>query len=222
MNIRIGTRSLFFGIHQVVLHPLFVALGWWKLYGFPFDPRLWTAFFVHDLGYFGKPNMDGPEGEQHPLVGAAIMGWLFDTAAKVPNPSLAGRTLGRLLEYIFGSGDSITGNMSWRHFTLYHSRYMARQHAAPFSRLCVADKYAIVLVPRWLYLFQTCLTGEIHEYMAVAAARNLAGSPGGKLDISTQGTTDMVVWHRILSGFMRKWVDEHRDLSHDNWLPAKE
>lgn len=41
------------------------------------DPRLWVAFFVHDLGYIGKPNMDGPEGETHPELGAAIMRRLF-------------------------------------------------------------------------------------------------------------------------------------------------
>lgn len=218
---KIGTRSLLFGIHQVILHPFFVALGWWKLYGFPFDPRLWAAFFVHDLGYFGKPNMDGPEGEQHPLAGAAIMGWLFDTKSMVPTPSLAGRTLGRLLEWAFGKGDSITGTMTWRHFTLYHSRYMARRHHAPFSRLCVADKYAVILVPRWLYLLSTRLTGEIHEYMALAPTRNLTGSPDGTFDMPSQGTTDMVVWHRTLSNFMRKWVKDHRDLSQDNWLPAE-
>ncbi|WP_157894982.1 hypothetical protein [Verrucomicrobium sp. GAS474] len=54
-----------------------IAIGWWRLYGFPLDLRLWVAFFVHDLGYFGKPNMDGPEGEIHPEFGAAIMRRLF-------------------------------------------------------------------------------------------------------------------------------------------------
>jgi hypothetical protein len=53
---------------------LFVGLAWWKLYGFPFDPRLWMAFFVHDLGYIGKPNPDGPEGKSHVELGVAIMG----------------------------------------------------------------------------------------------------------------------------------------------------
>ena len=71
---KIGTRSVCFGAHQFLLHPLFVALAWWKLYGFPFDPRIWLAFFVHDLGYIGKPNLDGPEGESHVELGAAIMG----------------------------------------------------------------------------------------------------------------------------------------------------
>ena len=58
----IGIKSVLFGAHQFLIHPWFVAWGWWTLYGFPFDPRLWVAFFVHGLGYIGKPNMDGPEG----------------------------------------------------------------------------------------------------------------------------------------------------------------
>jgi hypothetical protein len=71
---KIGTKSVLFGAHCFFIHPWFVAYSWWKLYGFPFDTRLWVAFFVHDLGYIGKPNMDGPEGEQHPYLGAKIMG----------------------------------------------------------------------------------------------------------------------------------------------------
>lgn len=74
---KVGTKSVLYGAHCFIIHPWFVALGWWKIYGFPFDPRLWVAFFVHDLGYMGKPNMDGEEGEQHPYFGAKIMGFLF-------------------------------------------------------------------------------------------------------------------------------------------------
>lgn len=69
----VGTKSILFGAHCFIIHPWFVAYSWWKLYGFPFDPRLWIAFFVHDLGYWGKPNMDGAEGETHPYLGAKIM-----------------------------------------------------------------------------------------------------------------------------------------------------
>jgi hypothetical protein len=74
---KIGTRSLLFGAHQFVLHPFFLALAWWKLYGFPADPRLWVAFIVHDWGYFGLPNMDGDEGQRHPELGGRIMARLF-------------------------------------------------------------------------------------------------------------------------------------------------
>src|ERR1700735_2129017 len=73
MKLNIGTKSILFGAHCFFLHPWFVAAGWYKLYGFPWDPRLWVAFFVHDLGYWGKPNMDGPEGELHPYFGAKVM-----------------------------------------------------------------------------------------------------------------------------------------------------
>lgn len=77
MKLSLGTKSVLFGAHAFYLHPWFVAYAWWKLYGFPWDPRLWVAFFVHDLGYIGKPNMDGEEGELHPYWGASLMGVLF-------------------------------------------------------------------------------------------------------------------------------------------------
>jgi hypothetical protein len=72
---RIGTRSLLYGAHAFWLHPWFVAWGWYRLYGARQlrDPRLWLAFIVHDWGYWGKPNMDGPEGESHPELGAKIL-----------------------------------------------------------------------------------------------------------------------------------------------------
>jgi hypothetical protein len=72
-----GTKSLLYGAHQFVLHPFFVGLAWWKLYGAPLDPRLWIVFLVHDLGYLGKPNMDGPEGEAHTELGASSLEKLF-------------------------------------------------------------------------------------------------------------------------------------------------
>lgn len=74
---RIGTRSLLFGAHQFALHPFFLAIAWWKLYGFPIDPRLWVAFIVHDWGYWGRNNMDGEEGQRHPELGGRIMARLF-------------------------------------------------------------------------------------------------------------------------------------------------
>lgn len=77
---RIGTRSLLYGAHQFLLHPMCLAIAWWKLYGFPADPRLWIAFIVHDWGYWGKPNMDGDEGQRHPELGGRIMARLFGPA----------------------------------------------------------------------------------------------------------------------------------------------
>lgn len=74
---KIGTRSLLFGAHQFITHPLFLALAWWELYGFPADPRLWVAFLVHDWGYWGKADMDGDDGQTHPELGGRIMTRLF-------------------------------------------------------------------------------------------------------------------------------------------------
>jgi hypothetical protein len=73
---KVGTKSVIFGVHSILVHPFFVACAWWRLFGFPWDPRLWLAFFVHDVGYLGKANMEGPEGLQHVVLGGRIMGWL--------------------------------------------------------------------------------------------------------------------------------------------------
>lgn len=74
---KVGTKSVLFGVHAFWIHPIVVAIAWCRLFGFPRDPRIWFAFFVHDLGYWGCADMDGTEGERHPELGAAIMRWLF-------------------------------------------------------------------------------------------------------------------------------------------------
>jgi hypothetical protein len=74
---RLGTKSLLYGGHCFFIHPLFVARAWWILYGFPWDPRLWVVFFLHDIGYLGKNDIDGEDGERHPELGAKIAGFLF-------------------------------------------------------------------------------------------------------------------------------------------------
>lgn len=70
---RIGTRSLLYGAHCVPIHSAMLFIAWWRLFGFPWDPRLWCAFLVHDLGYFGCREMDGAEGELHPALGGKLM-----------------------------------------------------------------------------------------------------------------------------------------------------
>ena len=74
---KVGTKSILFGVHCFFIHPFYVFKAWCRLYGFPKDIRIWVAFFAHDLGYFGKPNMDGQEGEKHPEFGAKLMKYLF-------------------------------------------------------------------------------------------------------------------------------------------------
>ena len=128
---RIGTKSVLFGAHCFFLHPWFVAMGWWKLYGFPFDPRLWCAFFLHDIGYLGKPNMDGPEGERHVEFGAWLMSILFDRREhrRIVTPLMMRSPFGRAVFLGY-----------WGQLCLFHSRYYAKLVGGEPSRLCFADK----------------------------------------------------------------------------------
>jgi hypothetical protein len=135
---RVGTKSVLFGYHAFWLHPFFVAEAWRRIYGFPWDPRLWAAFFLHDAGYLGKRNMDGPEGKSHPFAGAALMHFLFDASPE---------------------------SFKWHDFCLFHSRSLARTYFKPFSTLCHADKLAFCLCPDWLLKTLYWLTGEGKEYM---------------------------------------------------------
>ena len=139
---KIGTRSLLFGAHQFALHPLFVALAWRRLYGaWPREIPVWVAFAVHDLGYWGLDDLDGPEGERHPLRGANIMGRLFDRRET-----------------------DICWQGRWWRFAAGHSRTLAARFDLPTSDLMAADKLATVLYPRWLYALLCWLSGEYIEY----------------------------------------------------------
>ena len=184
---RVGTKSVLFGAHQFILHPLFLARAWWKLYGFPWDPRLWITFFMHDLGYIGKPNMDGPEGDRHVEFGARLVGRLF--------------------------------GKKWHDFSLYHSRFYAKRDGQPFSRLCVADKLAIVLTPAWLYLPMAKATGEILEYMKLAEQRVAAGEPLRKYESMNLGMAGAKIWYASVQEYLTRWVEEHRDGRKDTWTP---
>lgn len=77
---RIGTRSILFGAHAVWLHGFFLVEAWRRMYGFPWDPRLWAAFFLHDIGYWNKTDLEGASGEAHVYAGARIMKSLFGLA----------------------------------------------------------------------------------------------------------------------------------------------
>ena len=194
---RVGTKSILFGAHQFLIHPIFVFVSWWKLYGFPWDPRLWVAFFVHDLGYWGKPNMDGLEGDRHVEFGANLMHFFFDRRRLRGAPWIRYH--------------------DWYDFCLYHSRFYAKKDGKPFSKLCVADKYSIVLEPAWLYLPRVRWSGEIHEYMKLAKSRTEAGEP--KYASMKLSTSNQVQWFNDMTEYLRKWVAEHKDGKQDTWTP---
>lgn len=72
----VGSKSLLFGVHQFILHPIFVLMAWIKLFGLP-NIREFICICLHDIGYWGKPNMDGQEGDRHPELGGKVCGRLF-------------------------------------------------------------------------------------------------------------------------------------------------
>lgn len=73
---RIGTKSLLFGAHAFFLHPILVFVGYWRIYGFPWDPRLFLTFAVHDLGYLGMDWVEGAGSENHVELGGQIMDFM--------------------------------------------------------------------------------------------------------------------------------------------------
>ncbi len=74
---KIGTKSLLFGVHQFVWHPVTVVIAWRSLYKRWPTWRELVCIIVHDWGYIGSPNIDGAEGKNHPCAGARIAGMLF-------------------------------------------------------------------------------------------------------------------------------------------------
>ncbi len=148
---KIGTRSLLFGAHQFIIHPFFTTWAWFKLYGRPSFKEL-VCIVVHDWGYWGCADLDGPEGDPHPITGARIAGGFFDK------------------RHDFREG-------SYYALCLAHSRGFAKKIGLAPSRLCFADKLSFCLMPAWLYLPMVRATGELKEYMQHAQDRAGAGEP---------------------------------------------
>lgn len=152
-KMKIGTRSLLFGCHQFLLHPAFVLFGWVKLYGWPNWKEL-ICIIIHDWGYWGCPNMDGNEGENHPKWAAwkafRLLSFI-NYPTKCPKPWLWMREFGEGTKYY--------------NLCLYHSRFYAKKLQAEPSKLCWADKLGTSLMPAWLWVFLSGLSGEQQEYM---------------------------------------------------------
>ena len=137
-----GTKSLLFGVHQFIWHPVTVLIAWiWLYKRFPSWREL-ICMFVHDWGYWGKTNMDDEDGEKHPELGANIALKLF--------------------------GDS--NDCYYYYLCLLHSRHYARKFGSTPSPLCWADKASIAFEPRWFYLLRARLSGELKEYRKISAA----------------------------------------------------
>jgi len=185
-RIRIGTRMV----------PRHVHVDGGGFYRFPeqrdvytwlLDPRLWVAFIVHDIGYLGKPNLDGPEGETHPEVGAAIMRRLFGEPwgeFVLTHSRYYAKKLGKDVSPLcFADKWAIILEPSW----LYLPRVWVTGELAEF--MANARKRAHT---------QTAadpLSGEERAGLAVTARE----------------------WHRATKVYMRRWIAYHRDGRPDQW-----
>ena len=190
---KVGTKSLLFGVHCIVIHPLWVALAWWKLYGFPWDPRLWVAFIVHDWGYWGCSEMDGPNGgDMHPRLGAEIMHWLFD-----------GTHIEERSSYEDDWKETVP-SLDWYYFCMGHSRFLSKQLNRQPSKLCMADKLSLGLEPWWLYLPRAWASGELKEYMKSA-------EPEGKHGHMNLSQVSAITWYKSVQHYLVGYVKEHKD-----------
>lgn len=131
---KIGTKSLLFGLHQFAIHPFFVWVAWIiKFHRLP-NWKETVCIIIHDWGYWGLSNIDGDEGDLHPIWAA---NWASD--------------------HLDNKGDY------YEYLCLLHSRTMAKSCRMEPSELCIADKWGMVYVPAWLQVIQGRLTGETKE-----------------------------------------------------------
>jgi len=227
---KIGTKSVLYGAHCFFIHPIFVFIAWWKLYGFPFDLRLWIAFIVHDIGYLGKPNMDGKEGETHVELGAKIMS-IFDFGTEkweyfewrfadkgvwfrdghITDEFNKMRKDGWIL-YGWGAemvllSRPVKGS-KWSDLSKYHSRFYAKKDGRIPSKLCMADKLAICYDPTWFYLLRVNMTGEVKEYMKDSRIRE-----------RKEPLINQREWIGRVKKYMKDYVNEHKDGKPDTWTP---
>lgn len=141
LGMKIGTRSILFGVHQFLWHPLTVGLAWRRIHKVWPTRFEWLAIFLHDLGYWGCPDMDGESGRQHPARAAK---W--------------GRELGEVM-----SGSPATGEYV-ESLIAGHSRNFCRAYDQKPSKLCAPDKVSILYDPALFYWLRGVLSGEIFEY----------------------------------------------------------
>ncbi|WP_157895425.1 hypothetical protein [Verrucomicrobium sp. GAS474] len=170
-----------------------IAIGWWRLYGFPLDLRLWVAFFVHDLGYFGKPNMDGPEGEIHPEFGAAIMRRLF--------------------------GDE-WGDFCLLH-SRYYAKRVGRPVSAlcHADKMVIILEPSWLYIPRcWLSgeLQEFIDVARRRSATRTGPSDNLSDAEREGL-----GSGNPWRWHRALKSYMRRWIAAHKDGATDTWTRVR-
>lgn len=137
---KLGTKSVLFGVHAFWYHQATVALAWRKFYGHWPDLAGWIAIAFHDLGYWGCSDIDGPEGRLHP-----------------------GRSAKLAATFFYFAPGHIWPRGQW--LILGHSKHYARLWGMPLSDLYVPDKVSVLFDPCWFYLLRGLASGEIWEFV---------------------------------------------------------
>lgn len=200
---KIGTKSLLFGVHQFAIHPIVVGRAWRALYGRWPNLNEWIAIVVHDLGYWGCPNMDGPEGRLHPVRSAKIAYRIARVAWKLKN------LLRPQVRYEPGA-DIYAARCAM--LVLFHSREMVKIWKEEYpvecireSALCWPDKFSVCFEWPWFYLLRAKLSGEVYEFRANAVK-------AGKVS-SNSSLEDWFEWYANYTYFLpevselRKWQE---------------
>jgi hypothetical protein len=160
----VGTKSLLFGVHQFAWHPVTVWLAWVKLYRTWPTWRECVCILVHDWGYWGCEEMDGPQGPEHTALGADIANRLLDRYEEL---SPRQRWMAR------NNWGTASIDPAFRYYRLvrWHSRHLCARCGAEPSKLCWPDKLSMLYDPDWFYLLRARLSGEIAEYRTNADRR---------------------------------------------------
>lgn len=148
-----GTLSILFGVHQFLWHPFTIWRAWRYLYKENPGWFYLVCIFCHDLGYWGKPDMDGPEGQTHPEGGAKIAKWIVLHWMR-----------------LIGKPDAIACHYAEQahDISLCHSTHYAQAKGLSVSSLYLPDKVCVLFDPPWFYKLRARLSGELAEYVSNA------------------------------------------------------
>lgn len=147
---KLGTKSILFGVHQFLWHPITVVRAWRFYYGRWPTVEEFLCIAVHDLGYWGCAEIDGAEGRQHPKAGGRIAAKLVYWWNRF---LLRGhREAGARWLWAFG-------------FVVTHSKNYAYSIGVNTGPLYAPDKLSILFDPMWFYLLRAKLSGELDEYI---------------------------------------------------------
>lgn len=205
---RAGTRSVVFGVHQFAIHPFVVAFGWFRAFGWARVPM----FPADGARMKYTTRLTDPR---------LWLAFLVHDVGLIGKPDMDGpigethpEVGARFMRRVFGA--------AWGDFVLLHSRYYAKRRGRPVSALCIADKWAIVVEPTWLYLPRAWVSGELREYMrhgVERATRNPEHMLANEREDFLSGSA--LRWHRACRSYMRRWLAVHSDGRPDTWTPLR-